>query len=75
MPDNQNNRNFALVYMDFAEGKPYWYVRLGGLETNRFPHGLGLASKFIVKQNAEDFADEVEAYMKQIVNSFKTKQK
>lgn len=71
MKDSQNNRNFAIVYMAFEEGKPYWYIRIGGLETNRFPHGLGVASKFLVKENAEEFADEVEDYMKQVVKSSK----
>lgn len=70
---SKNKRNLALVYMDFEEGKPYWYIRAGGLETNRFPHGLGIASKFILKENAEEFADEVESYMKQVVKSSKKK--
>lgn len=73
MKNSKNNRKFSLVYMDFEEGKPYWYIRAGGLETDRFPHGLGLASKFFVKENAEEFADEVEAYMKQVVKSSKKK--
>ena len=70
---SKKSRNFALVYTDFEEGKPYWYIRAGGLETGRFPHGLGVASKFLVKENAEGFADEVEAYMKQVVKSSKKK--
>ena len=74
MKNSQNNRNFALVYMDFevgTTGKPFWYVRVGGLETDRFPHGLEIVSKFFIKQNAEEFADEVEVYMKQVVKSSK----
>jgi hypothetical protein len=73
MKDNQSSRTYALVYMDFGDGVPYWYIRVGGLETGRFPHGLGLASKFFVKDNAEEVADEVEDYMKQVVKSLKKK--
>lgn len=71
MKDTQGSRKYALVYMDFENGVPYWYIRAGGLKTGRFPHGIGVASKFLVKDNAEQFADEVEAYMKQVVNSSK----
>lgn len=72
MKDTQGSRKYALVYMDFENGVPYWNIRAGGLETDRFPHGTGVASKFFVKKNAEEFADEVETYMKQVVKSSKT---
>ena len=71
MKDNQSSRKYTLIYMDFENGVPYWYIRAGGLETGRFPHGIGVASKFYAKDNAEEFADEVEAYMKQVVKSSK----
>jgi hypothetical protein len=66
-------RKYAFIYNGYEDAKVFFYIRIGGTETDGFPHGIGVASKFLVKQNAEDFADEVEAYMKQVVKSSKKK--
>lgn len=53
----------TMVYMDFKDRKPVYYVRLGMLETKQFPHGLALATPCATQEEADGFADLVDAYI------------
>ncbi|AXQ69086.1 hypothetical protein HOU02_gp062 [Caulobacter phage CcrBL9] len=57
--------DWTLVYSDVDPtlSKLVWYVRLTPIETERFRHGLALATTFPTKEAAEAFADLVDEYM------------
>lgn len=64
----KKERQYAFVYGG-AEMPNYFYVRIAALETKRFSHGLALAPSFPTKDEAEEFADDVEKYMKSLVKN------
>jgi len=73
------------VYHDYSGaassglGKgPVLYVRLCGIQTDRFPHGIALNEKFSLNEMelADKFAGEVEQYIEALIQSkMKTKKR
>lgn len=61
--------DWTMVYsdVDATLSKLVWYVRLTPVETERFRHGLALATTFPTKEAAEAFADLVDEYMDEAV--------
>ncbi|MFA6199036.1 MAG: hypothetical protein WC679_01355 [Bacteroidales bacterium] len=55
----------CLVYSSGAD----FYIRIGQLETNQFPHGLALSTLFKERKDAEQFAQLVDDYLSQYSNS------
>lgn len=53
---------YVTVY--FGADKPnFWYVRIGGLETETFRHGIALAQSFDSEEKAEQYKQEVIDYL------------
>ncbi|UTU07744.1 hypothetical protein CcrC1_gp060c [Caulobacter phage C1] len=61
--------DWTLVYSDVdpALQRLIWYVRLTPIETERFRHGLALATTFPTRESAEAFADLVDEFMDEAV--------
>ena len=53
--------DYTMVY--YSDKK--FYVRVVPIETDRFPHGLALATTFDTKADAVKFAESVEEYIKE----------
>lgn len=60
---------YTQVYSSCEQGKQVFYVRIASHETNRFPHGVALATTFDDKTKAEEFADDVDEYLDTIFKS------
>lgn len=70
---SKNNRRYLKkglnpdynVFVYFGSDSPNnWYVRIGGLETSRFPHGIALAQTFSTEQQAISYKNQVVEYFK-----------
>lgn len=59
----------TMVYMDFKDHVPFYYVRLMPVETRQFPHGIALGATFTEKAPAEKFADDVDAYVEAFLSN------
>lgn len=57
-----NPEYYITVYFG-AEKPNFWYVRIGGLETDRFRHGIALSESFASKEEAEQYKQEVIQYL------------
>lgn len=52
------------VFIYWGGDKPnYWYVRIGGLETPRFRHGIALAQSFEKEEDAKKYKQDVIEYL------------
>jgi hypothetical protein len=56
-------KTHTMVYMDFVDHKPVWYVRIATIETKLFPHGIALGSQFTKQDDAKAFAKDVDSYL------------